>query len=87
MQIHASSTRRRTGSGTDSLGGEAVEQPVPARANQVLLAAASAVLPPLSVGKMTLRLYGALNYSHGLSKGPSFGTGRGRVRGYRGRDG
>ena len=42
MQIHASSTRRRTGSGTDSLGGEAVEQPVPARANQVLLAAASA---------------------------------------------
>ena len=25
---------------------------------------------------MTLRLYGALNYSHGLSKGPSFGTGR-----------
>ena len=34
------------------------------------------VLPPLSVGKMTLRLYGALNYSHGLSKGPSFGTGR-----------
>ena len=21
--------------------------------------------------------YGALNYSHGLSKGPSFGTGRG----------
>ena len=35
------------------------------------------VLPPLSVAKMTLRLYGALNYSHGLSKGPSFGTGRG----------
>ena len=35
------------------------------------------VLPPLSVGKMTLRLYGALNYSHGLSKGPSFGTGWG----------
>ena len=35
------------------------------------------MLPPLSVGKMTLRLYGALNYSHGLSKGPSFGTGRG----------
>ena len=35
-----------------------------------------AVLPPLSVGKMTLRLYGALNYSHGLSKGPSFGTRR-----------
>ena len=34
------------------------------------------VLPPLSVGKMTLRLYSALNYSHGLSKGPSFGTGR-----------
>ena len=29
--------------------------------------------------KMTLRLYGALNYSHGLSKGPSFGTGRGRL--------
>ena len=28
-----------------------------------------AVLPPLSVGKMTLRLYSALNYSHGLSKG------------------
>ena len=25
---------------------------------------------------MTLRLHGALNYSHGLSKGPSFGTGR-----------
>ena len=32
-------------------------------------------------GKMTLRLYGALNYSHGLSKGPSFGTGRDRGRG------
>ena len=38
--------------------------------------AMGAVLPPLSVGKMTLRLYGALNYSHDLSKGPSFGTGR-----------
>ena len=34
------------------------------------------VLPPLSVGKMTLRLYGALNYRHGFPKGPSFGTGR-----------
>ena len=29
---------------------------------------------------MTLRLYGALNYSHGLSKGPSFGTGREQSR-------
>ena len=44
----------------------------------LLLTQTSWVLPPLSVGKMTLRLYGALNYSHGLSKGPSFGTGRGR---------
>ena len=43
----------------------------------LLLTQTSWVLPPLSVGKMTLRLYGALNYSHGLSKGPSFGTGRG----------
>ena len=40
------------------------------------------VLPPLSVGKMALRLYGALNYSHGLSKGPSFGTGRGTTRSF-----
>ena len=42
----------------------------------LLLTQTSWVLPPLSVGKMTLRLYGALNYSHGLSKGPCFGTGR-----------
>ena len=42
----------------------------------MLLTQTSWVLPPLSVGKVTLRLYGALNYSHGLSKGPSFGTGR-----------
>ena len=42
-----------------------------------MLAVILPVLPPLSVGKMTLRLYSALNYSHGLSKGPSFGTGRG----------
>ena len=35
----------------------------------LLLTQTSWVLPPLSVGKMTLRLYGALNYSHGLSKG------------------
>ena len=47
----------------------------------LLLTQTSWVLPPLSVGKMTLRLYGALNYSHGLSKGPSFGTGRGLHRG------
>ena len=47
----------------------------------LLLTQTSWVLPPLSVGKMTLRLYGALNYSHGLSKGPSFGTGRDRGRG------
>ncbi len=46
----------------------------------LLLTQTSWVLPPLSVGKMTLRLYGALNYSHGLSKGPSFGTGRGRTQ-------
>ena len=55
-----------------------VRQPLFDRA-ALLLTQTSWVLPPLSVGKMTLRLYGALNYSHGLSKGPSFGTGRGRV--------
>ena len=54
-----------------------VRQPLFDRA-ALLLTQTSWVLPPLSVGKMTLRLYGALNYSHGLSKGPSFGTGRGR---------
>ena len=52
-----------------------VRQPLFDRA-ALLLTQTSWVLPPLSVGKMTLRLYGALNYSHGLSKGPSFGTGR-----------
>ena len=54
-----------------------VRQPLFDRA-ALLLTQTSWVLPPLSVGKMTLRLYGALNYSHGLSKGPSFGTGRDR---------
>ena len=52
-----------------------VRQPLFDRA-ALLLTQTSWVLPPLSVGKMTLRLYGALNYSHDLSKGPSFGTGR-----------
>ena len=52
-----------------------VRQPLFDRA-ALLLTQTSWVLPPLSVGKMTLRRYGALNYSHGLSKGPSFGTGR-----------
>ena len=52
-----------------------VRQPLFDRA-ALLLTQTSWVLPPLSVGEMTLRLYGALNYSHGLSKGPSFGTGR-----------
>ena len=56
-----------------------VRQPLFDRA-ALLLTQTSWVLPPLSVGKMTLRLYGALNYSHGLSKGPSFGTGRGGSR-------
>ena len=56
-----------------------VRQPLFDRA-ALPLTQTSRVLPPLSVGKMTLRLYGALNYSHGLSKGPSFGTGRGRAR-------
>ena len=55
-----------------------VRQPLFDRA-ALLLTQTSWVLPLLSVGKMTLRLYGALNYSHGLSKGPSFGTGRGRI--------
>ena len=55
-----------------------VRQPLFDRA-ALLLTQTSWVLPPLSVGKMTLRLYGALNYSHGLSKGPSFGTGRGAI--------
>ena len=55
-----------------------VRQPLFDRA-ALLLTQTSWVLPPLSVGKMTLRLYGALNYSHGLSKGPSFGTGRDQV--------
>ena len=59
-----------------------VRQPLFDRA-ALLLTQTSWVLPPLSVGEMTLRLYGALNYSHGLSKGPSFGTGRGRVRAQR----
>ncbi len=54
-----------------------VRQPLFDRA-ALLLTQTSWVLPPLSVGKMTLRLYSALNYSHGLSKGPSFGTGRER---------
>ena len=59
-----------------------VRQPLFDRA-ALLLTQTSWVLPPLCVGKMTLRLYGALNYSHGLSKGPSFGTGRGaRDAGY-----
>ena len=53
-----------------------VRQPLFDRA-ALPLTQTSRVLPPLSVGKMTLRLYGALNYSHGFSKGPSFGTGRG----------
>ena len=48
-----------------------VRQPLFDRA-ALPLTQTSRVLPPLSVGKMTLRLYGALNYSHGLSKGPSF---------------
>ena len=52
-----------------------VRQPLFDRA-ALPLTQTSWVLPPLSVGKMTLRLYSALNYSHGLSKGPSFGTGR-----------
>ena len=55
-----------------------VRQPLFDRA-ALLLTQTSWVLPPLSVGKMTLRLYGALNYSHGLSKGPSFGTERRKV--------
>ena len=55
-----------------------VRQPLFDRA-ALPLTQTSWVLPPLSVGKMTLRLYGALNYSHGLSKGPSFGTGRDQV--------
>ena len=53
-----------------------VRQPLFDRA-ALPLTQTSWVLPPLSVGKMTLRRYSALNYSHGLSKGPSFGTGRG----------
>ena len=52
-----------------------VRQPLFDRA-ALPLTQTSWVLPPLNVGKMTLRLYGALNYSHGLSKGPSFGIGR-----------
>ena len=59
-----------------------VRQPLFDRA-ALPLTQTSWVLPPLSVGKMTLRLYGALNYSHGLSKGPSFGTGRGSKLGAR----
>ena len=58
-----------------------VRQPLFDRA-ALPLTQTSWVLPPLSVGKMTLRLYSALNYSHGLSKGPSFGTGRGAERVY-----
>ena len=58
-----------------------VRQPLFDRA-ALLLTQTSWVLPPLSVGEMTLRLYGALNYSHGLSKGPSFGTGRDRDQTY-----
>ena len=54
-----------------------VRQPLFDRA-ALPLTQTSWVLPPLNVGKMTLRLYSALNYSHGLSKGPSFGTGRHR---------
>ncbi len=42
-----------------------VRQPLFDRA-ALPLTQTSWVLPPLSVGKMTLRLYGALNYSHGL---------------------
>ena len=57
-----------------------VRQPLFDRA-ALLLTQTSWVLPPLSVAKMTLRLYGALNYSHGLSTGPSFGTGRDRCVG------
>ena len=53
-----------------------VRQPLFDRA-ALPLTQTSWVLPSLSVGKMTLRLYGALNYRHGFSKGPSFGTGRG----------
>ena len=45
-----------------------VRQPLFDRA-ALPLTQTSWVLPPLSVGKMTLRLYSALNYSHGLSKG------------------
>ena len=56
-----------------------VRQPLFDRA-ALPLTQTSWVLPPLSVGKMTLRLYGALNYRHGFSKGPSFGTGRGAGR-------
>ncbi len=56
-----------------------VRQPLFDRA-ALPLTQTSWVLPPSSVGKMTLRLYSALNYSHGLSKGPSFGTGRARRR-------
>ena len=56
-----------------------VRQPLFDRA-ALPLTQTSWVLPPLSVGKMTLRLYGALNYRHGFSKGPSFGTGRDRHR-------
>ena len=56
-----------------------VRQPLFDRA-ALPLTQTSWVLPPLSVGKMTLRLYSALNYSHGLPKGPSFGTGRGGAR-------
>ena len=55
-----------------------VRQPLFDRA-ALPLTQTSWVLPPLSVGEMTLRLYGALNYRHGFSKGPSFGTGRGDV--------
>ena len=58
-----------------------VRQPLFDRA-ALPLTQTSWVLPPFSVGKMTLRLYGALNYSHGLSKGPSFGTGRDRDQTY-----
>ena len=52
-----------------------VRQPLFDRA-ALPLTQTSWVLPPLSVGEMTLRLYGALNYRHGFSKGLSFGTGR-----------
>ena len=57
-----------------------VRQPLFDRA-ALPLTQTSWVLPPFSVGKMALGLYGALNYSHGLSKGPSFGTGRDRCAG------